>query len=541
MTLFLILITVHGRYIEKIKLYRLLIEINVKSIARLNGEWTQFRDSAVEFIDTAHPFSYDLDLFGHGSLFQWINCAQTWYGRDILKKLFLQPGKNTEDIVNRQKAIVELSENIEWRQMLQAIGTSAKNPVKDPLEILEWAEEKKYIFSNDSAKAVTRILPLVTACAITLSAAVSSFPSLIALILIIIQSGMLLKGANKRKNIFAIAEKYSEILLQYSSMMRHIEQKKFSSPHLASLQKKLFSENSKLSATSSIQKLEQLTGLMKLRVSLLHAPVNIVTLWDLQCIISLEKWKKESGRHLREWLEIIGTFEALSSLSVISFDNPEWAFPSLTSDEYQVTAVNAAHPLIHASSRVANNVSLLDRGSIILITGSNMSGKSTMLRTVGINLVLAYAGAPVCADRFTCSVMDIYTSMRISDSLEKSISSFYAELIRVKMIVEASKTGKPMVFFLDEIFRGTNTRDRKYGAVTVLKNLAKKGIAGFISTHDVELAELEKDTSLSVKNHYFMETYEGDKIIFDYRMRDGISTTSDAVFLMKMIGLEIEE
>jgi DNA mismatch repair ATPase MutS len=322
-------------------------------------------------------------------------------------------------------------------------------------------------------------------------------------------------------------------------MLQHIENAGFSSPLLMEMKEKLSIKYLNRKASECISKLDSLIGFINLRYSSIHFPVNIITLWDLQFYISLEKWKSRAGTHLRDWLIALGKYEELSSLAILLYDNPSWCFANIIDKPYHLKAVETGHPLIHHKERVANDLHLDGAGSIMLITGSNMSGKSTMLRTIGINLILSYAGAPVCAKNFECSLMNIYSSMRISDNLEKNISSFYAELIRVKMIIEAAQSGTPMIFFLDEIFRGTNTRDRKTGAITVLKKLSSDGVMGLVSTHDVELAELENDTGLNLKNSYFRETYKDNSIHFDYIMREGISDTSDAIYLMRMIGIEI--
>ena len=229
---------------------------------------------------------------------------------------------------------------------------------------------------------------------------------------------------------------------------------------------------------------------------------------------------------------------AVASLSIISFDNPHWAEPEFIKDKMAVNAKELAHPLL-SESRVSNNAELGLPQSILLITGSNMSGKSTFLRTIGINLVLAYAGAPVCAESFSCSIMNIYTCMRISDSLEKNISSFYAEIIRIKSIVSAAKRGESIFFLLDEIFKGTNSLDRHLGAETLINRLSKESALGLVSTHDIELGELENKNS-KIKNYNFQEYYKNDEIYFDYKLRAGVSTTRNAVYLMKLAGIEFE-
>jgi DNA mismatch repair ATPase MutS len=235
----------------------------------------------------------------------------------------------------------------------------------------------------------------------------------------------------------------------------------------------------------------------------------------------------------------LGIFEALASLAMISQLNPEWCFPEFKKGHLILSADDMGHPLINSQQRVNNDLKLDNQ--IAVITGSNMSGKTTLLRTIGVNLVLAYAGAPVCARKFDCTIMDVFTSMRISDDLHSGISTFYAELLRIKMIIDFSKNEQDMIFLVDEVFRGTNSRDRVTGARNVLLNLNKPWAIGLISTHDYELCDLENDNSGRITNYYFIESYTEDQIKFDYLLKPGSCKTSNAKYLMKMAGIEILE
>jgi DNA mismatch repair ATPase MutS len=278
---------------------------------------------------------------------------------------------------------------------------------------------------------------------------------------------------------------------------------------------------------------------------------NILFLLDYQWMFALEKWKEKSGRHLEAWLNVLGESEALSSLAVIQHDHPQWAAPELSCGKSPVkgmalnrtmpvfAAEKMGHPLL-GNSCVPNDLVFKRPENILLVTGSNMSGKSTLLRTAGINLVLAFAGTTVCAEKFSCSLMDIHTCMRVSDDLEKNISSFYAELLRIKMIVQAVEEERPVFFLLDEIFKGTNSVDRHAGAKALIKKFSQEKILGMISTHDLELGDLERE-SPKVKNYHFQEYYVNDRICFDYKLRPGVSKTRNAAFLIKMAGIEIEK
>ncbi|MGI6357904.1 MAG: MutS family DNA mismatch repair protein [Bacillota bacterium] len=274
--------------------------------------------------------------------------------------------------------------------------------------------------------------------------------------------------------------------------------------------------------------------------------VNVLTLWDYQCLFALEDWRQESGQRLRTWLQVLAEVEALSSLANIRFEHPEWAMPQIISERGQpaagsdvLHAENMGHPLLQQP--VTNHFSLGSSAQIALITGSNMSGKSTFLRTVGCNLVLAYAGAPVCASGFRCSLFHLWTCMRVSDNLEQSISSFYAEVLRIKRIAAAAKNQQQVFFLLDEIFKGTNSQDRHIGARALISQLQRDGAYGLVSTHDLELGDLQAASNGKITNYHFREYYENSQIRFDYRLRAGISTTRNALYLIRMAGIELED
>lgn len=536
---FIPLVLYHDKIKEKIEYSRHLLSINENSILRIKGKWTSFADVGEEFIDTGHPFTSDLDIVGMGSLYQYINTALTFFGRRFLYMALSTQEKNRKTILQRQEAIKELSLEITWRQKYQAITMMSEKISNDPGDLLQWFENKELLISTKWKKFLIRAFPLITSISIILGITTSHIHNGLPLAMLLIQLCLTLYMSKSLHEIFSMAGKYKDMIKSYSKMIRHIEDKKFNSDILADLAAKLQTQQWGKKASKCIKRLESIIGFINLRYSSIHFPINILTLWDMQFLISLEKWKCNAGIHLREWLNILADFEELSSFAIIPCDNRDWAFAEISDDDYKLTTEEAGHPLIHESTRVNNSLSLDASGSIVLITGSNMSGKSTMLRTIGVNLVLSYAGAPACAKQFHCSIMDLYTSMRVNDNLEKNISSFYAELIRVKMIIEAAKSRRPMIFFLDEIFRGTNSRDRKAGAVTVLKTLSADGVMGLVSTHDVELADLQDDAELDLKNYFFRETYKDNTICFDYIMREGISDTSDAIYLMRIIGIDI--
>jgi ABC-type multidrug transport system fused ATPase/permease subunit len=535
--IFIALVILHIRVIERKQYLQRMLLINKDSYARTTGEWIEFPDAGEEYSDLDHPYSRDLDVFGKASLFQLINATNTPHGRMLLAATLKKPYKPHREIIRMQDAVTELAEKIEWRQRFQAEGMRFDN--KNSSSLPDFSREDA-VFSSKKMIYLIRALPMVLAGTITASVLISSFPAVIPAALVILQ--MFIIAVTFRKTNAAVRHllKFREMIKVYNGLIRLIEQEQFSSEYITDLKNRLLNKNNK-TASSAIQRLETLTDLISIRASIIHFPVNILTMIDLQCIISFGKWYDESGILFGRWIDAVAHMETAASLSLLKYDNPHWCMPVINdaTDGYVIAASAIAHPLIVSDSSVANDFVSDKKGRINIITGSNMSGKSTFLRTVALNLVLAYAGAPVCARKMECSIMKIYTSMRIIDNIGKHVSSFYAELLRIKMIIDESKNKEKIFFALDELFRGTNSRDRILGARAVIKNLSSENVAGMISTHDLELTELAKDDTADIKNYHFRETYEHDGILFDYKIYDGVSTTSDAVYLMKKAGINI--
>lgn len=318
-------------------------------------------------------------------------------------------------------------------------------------------------------------------------------------------------------------------------MLEHIEKIEFESKYLNELKARLIN-NENYNAVTAINKLSKIYDKMSDRNNTFFIIINILLLWDYRCMIEFEKWKSINRRSLKKWIDTIGEFEALSSIANIVYENPDWVMPVISHKKNVVIAEKIGHPLLN--KRVCNDISINNRKRILIITGSNMSGKSTFLRTIGVNLILSYIGCSVCAKKFECSIMDIYTCMKISDNLEKNISSFYAEILRVKMITDSIKNDDNIFVLLDELFKGTNSKDRHDGAEALIRQLGSKGACGLISTHDLELGNLEYEYD-KVKNYHFKEYYKDDKLKFDYKIREGVSTTSNAMYLIKMVGIEV--
>lgn len=534
---FLALVVLHNRLKAEAKKAGVLLDINIDSIKRINGEWSSFDDSGAEFEDNNHPFTSDLDIFGEHSLFQWMNTAVTYSGRQLLKNWLDTPSRDIEVVKSRQSAAKELAALVDWRQGFQAEAKLQEKEYKDPQPLFDWAKKSASFYTKPVIIYIAGFLPLLT---IILFAAALLFkfsfliPAAFAIVQMILVGLRYLDGDNTLSEI----DPFAKSIKAYRSMLELFETQEFQSDYLNQLQESLKDEKGN-GAQMQIYQLERITDRLGVRHSQLYLIINILFLWDYRCLIAVEKWRINSGSYLEKWINVLAELEALASLALIAYDHPDWAIPQLYDDQPRLFVSQAGHPLL-PEDRICNDIGTMREGQVYLITGSNMSGKSTLLRTAGINLVLAYAGAPVCAKEFHCSIFSIYTSMRIRDDLRSNISSFYAELLRIKKMIDAAKRDESVFFLLDEIFRGTNSRDRHAGARVLVSQLSDEGAVGLVSTHDVELGNLA-DENNKIKNFHFREEYVKGQLQFDYKLRPGISNTRNAVYLMKMAGITVPE
>jgi DNA mismatch repair ATPase MutS len=529
----------HQKIARDLKKIGCKIEINKKYLSRMDGNWTDFTESGHEFIDPNHPYTSDLDIFGVKSLFQWINITHTFFGRKALKDLLAAPEKDVQLIQNRQKAVIELSEKDSFVEELQCVGMLAAEVKNNPASLIAYAEDSSRLCKRKWLKSILYLLPAATILMLTLFFCNVPISIYIPLTLIIIQMIVTAIGFSSNSLTLYTVHQFKENVEAFHHFIQLIEKENFQDEYLIQLQANLICD-AKKSASFQIKRLNKIVTACELRYNFISfCLMNFLLLWDFHCVFALETWKKENGNLIKNWLQTIGQFEALASLGVISQIHPQWSFPIFAELNLLFSAVEVGHPLIVEAKSVRNNIEV--NNNICIITGSNMSGKTTLLRTIGINLVLAYSGAPVCASKLECSIMDIFTSMRISDDLNSGISTFYAELLRIKMIIDFSHNKQNMIFLIDELFRGTNSRDRIIGATSVLKNLNKNWIIGLISTHDFELCNLENETDDKIVNYHFTESYTNNEIRFDYKLRSGRCTTTNAKYLMKMVGIDLHD
>jgi len=536
---FISLVRIHSKLNEMFKKVIILRNLNSNSIKRLDGRWSDFEDDGCEFLDENHNYSYDIDVFGRGSLFQWMNLSKTQKGRLKLASILTNEPFDIKDIENRQETIKELSKRLWWRQKLHMECETLYSNNCEEEELIKWSKARNKFYSRSYIILGIRLMPFITIALLILAFGLGNISPYIPIALFFIQAAVIFIGISKRSKQLDLVYKYRNRLQGYTKVLCHIEKGEFNATYLNKLKTSLV-DNSGENTIIRLKQLEVLVERILNRNNAMFIPFNILFLWDYQCLIGLEQWKEKHGSLIEGWIQVIGEVEALSSLANIGYDYPKWVFPSITPKSSILYGKSIGHPLL-TNKRINNDIDIEDPSRILLITGSNMSGKSTFLRTIGVNLILAYAGAPVCAKYMRCSIMSIYTCIRINDNLEKGISSFYSELLKIKSIVEATKEDRQVFFMLDEIFKGTNSHDRHLGAKYLIKQLYKNKAIGLVSTHDLELGVLEKESDGKIRNYHFQESYENNEISFDYILRSGISTTRNAMYLMKMAGVEVED
>ncbi len=532
---FIGLVIYHGKIKEKIEAAEAMIDINNNYLKRISGEWTTFKDIGSEFVDREHPYSLDLDIVGMESVFQLINITTTLKGRRRLAASLLNPSFTETDIIERQNAVGELKNKLELCQLMEYEGKRRKGGMENPEKLLTFIKDRNKLFKHSILKKILYFMPMIT---IPVSVIIIVFKldylNNLITIFLVIQLLAWAAGLMRISRAFAAISYFKGALDDYDGILKLLENQKFESPMLRRIHGRLFQKNK--SAAKAIKELTRIAEKIDIRNNgFFFLFLNGLFLWDYQCIFSIEEWKEKYGDSVEAWLDDIGEIEALMSMSVLNHISDEVVFPTIENAPMIFEAEDLGHPLISKEVRVNNSVKM--NKSIFIITGSNMSGKTTFLRTIGINLVIAYCGGAVCSKKMICSKMKIYTSMRITDDLKAGISTFYGELVRIKEIIEGAARKENMIFLIDEIFRGTNSRDRIEGAFAVIKNLNKEGVMGAITTHDLELCVLDK--AKRIKNYHFEEYYQDNKIFFDYSLREGVSTTTNAKYLMKIVGIEL--
>ena len=525
-----------------------LKSINESEILREKCNLEEF-DTGHKFINQNHPYTSDLDIFGQHSIFQLVNRTTTESGMILLSEWLSEPAPNNE-IQDRQKAIKELSQKLDWRQDFQASGMHFLNKKSDYNKLLDWVEAPVVLFEYRhiylAVAIILSVLPLLSLILVIINW-VSSYNYIyfLSFISVLFINYIILRKVNPvAKNIAMTSQENINTLRGYRTLINKIEGESFKSKKLYQLQSILI--KSKYSAFNEIKRLcsllefSQQRPIKKIPIggNYFYPLLNSFLLLDIYLIIGTEKWKSKNKAFLKSWSEVVSEFEVINSFAGFCYSNPSYTFPEITEKNNYVHFESLGHPLINSNKRVCNNFHSEGQGDVVMITGSNMGGKSTFLRTVGVNLVLALAGATCCAKYGQVSNLKLFTSMRTQDNLKEGISSFYAELDRIGKMLKLIECSHNVFFLLDEMFKGTNSEDRHIGGFSLINQISKLKTSGIIATHDIELAKLSGNKMLAT-NYSFNSEIKDNSMIFSYELQPGICIDFNASVLMGKSGIKI--
>ncbi len=533
LAVFIFLVIYYIKQLEQLSFIKNLTKINKEELEVLKNNLKAFYNGE-DFIDRDHPYSYDLDLFGEGSLYQYLNRTTTLVGRELLTKRLTNIKSTKEEIENKQNTIQELVKKLEWRQNFMATGYLCPVTKEDNKKIDYWIDKPVYFIKSLFYRIIVVLLPLVTISFLGLLIVGISHYSWVILfaILQLVVASLLLRKTNREQSL--VSEEL-RILKNYSKLIKLIEGEHFSSDFLIKLQKDL--KTDAVNAQAAFKKLIKIIDAFDTRLNIfLGVILNATLMWDLYSQMRLEKWKIKYGQNVKQWVKVIAEIDLYCSFSNYSFNNREFIYPKIT-DKTVIESEELGHPLIPQTKRVNNDFIINKKGEIDIITGANMAGKSTFLRTVGVNFILAMNGMPVCAKSFNFQIMELFSGMRTADSLKENESYFYAELKRLKYIIEKLKEGKPTFILLDEILKGTNSVDKAKGSWKFVEHLLTLQATGIVATHDLTLCELEKEYPDNIKNKCFEVEIDNEKVLFDYKLRQGVTQNMNASLLMKQMGI----
>ena len=534
LTCFLLLVRIFLKLNEKKNFLRNIVNVNSQEYLRLTGDIREF-DTGMEFLPDDHPYAADFDLFGRGSIFQILNRTTTYRGKKMLADWLLS-GADEKEILFRQESVAELKEKTDWRHEFQARGMDITETGHEFEEIKNWLNEKSCFLNNLYYRVIIYIFPSLTIILLALS--FFWIPVNFFFFLVILQFGIIGINFQKISRQHRVMTKKYHLFTKYSKLFSLIEEEDFRSEKLNSLKNKLISGNERTS--KNIGTFARLIDNFDRRLNMIMGVIlNGLFLWDIHCIIRLEKWRYLHRENMPGWLEVIDEFDALNSFGGFWFNNPDYTMPVLKEGQFLFNSKEVAHPLINKAERISNDLVIEKTGYVMLITGSNMAGKSTFLRSIGVNMMLGMAGAPVCASYFEFTPVHLFTNMRIGDSIQDKESTFYAELRKLKRIIDHFESGGKALVFLDEIFKGTNSKDKHLGSEILLRQLIGYNANVIVATHDLDLCKLENEFPGHVDNYYFDVYIENGQFYFDYILRKGICKTMNAMELMKQIGISI--
>lgn len=531
---FIVLVLLHGRCRRAIEQARRREGYYERGLARLRGEWAGRGEPGTGLAPQGHLYAEDLDLFGRGSLFEMVCAAGTGVGQQRLGDWLAFPSSKPV-IEARQAAVRELAGRLDLREDLALTALDVDASLA-PEALREWAEAPLTL-ASPGLRTAAALVSLLTAAALATWAATPAglFP---VGVLLFVQFVLTWRIRDRVAAVVRPADDAAAELRVLARLLERLEREHFGDGELSRLKRELDVEGHPPS-----QQVARLVRRVDVLDQLMHNQLLVVVGFFFmgipQAAMAIEAWRARVGPSIARWLSTVGDFEALASLGRFAYEHPDYPFPEIVDGPAWFEAESMAHPLLPRATRVSNNLELGGPRRLLLVSGSNMSGKSTLLRTVGVNAVLALAGAPVCAKRLRLAPVSLGASIRVQDSLLQGSSRFYAEISRIRGIVGAAGEGKPLLFLMDEIFGGTNSQDRRVGATAVIRSLVERGAIGLVTTHDLALSAIAGELGGRAANVHFEDDFRDGKIYFDYRLKTGLLEKGNALALMRSIGLEV--
>lgn len=549
---FILLIKYHNRLFYRKDYLEKKIEINRQELAALDYDFSCF-DGGEEFTDPAHLYAYDLDVFGARSLFQYINRTCTEPGKRRLAGWLGKHLEKKEDILERQEAVRCLAPELHFRQRFRILGLLHKGKAADEAELKAWAASPSVFRCNRLLRALPVIITGVNIlCLLSVAAGYLSATAWGVLWTCFVTAGFAFTG--KISKIQTVYGKKLQILGTYAGMLELMEAQPMQCGLLEGIKKEIGDEHRK--ASLSISRLSKLMNELDQRNNVfMYIILNGLFFWELRQIMRIEAWKEQYAGELPRWLNALGQMDALNSLATFAYNHPGYAYPVLLDkadmlsgmentdggSRFVLRAKALGHPLMHRDRCVRNDIDMQKRPFFIIITGANMAGKSTYLRTIGVNYLLACTGMPVCADEMEIYPARLITSLRTSDSLSDNESYFFAELKRLKLIIDKLQAGEELFIILDEILKGTNSMDKQKGSFSLIKQFMALQANGIIATHDLLLGTLIDLFPENIRNFRFEADITGDELTFSYRLRPGVAQNMNACFLMKKMGIAVTD
>jgi hypothetical protein len=522
----------HSRILRARDLARRAIAFYNAGLARIEDRWAGTGQTGERFADPHHVYAADLDLFCPGGLFELLSTARTRIGEENLAAWLLAPSP-VERIQERHAAVAELRDQLDLREDLAILGEDASVGVH-PEKLMRWAEAP-----NRMEWPPLRLLATVLAVLAVAAVVVWGYwGTLTPLLLVVLAEGLVMFRLRKpMEEVLHGAEHALRDLELLSGVLARVEQHNFQAPRLLVLRRELGPSES--GASRAIARLRTLGDLIDSRDNMFVRILDVPLMYSVQLALAAERWRRAHGPQVRQWLHAVGEIEAMLSLAAYSYEHPADPFPEFVDGAACLDGDDLGHPLLRAAACVRNDVKVCDEARVLLVSGSNMSGKSTLLRSVGINVVLAMAGAPVRARRLRLTPLRAGASIRINDSLQEGSSRFYAEITRLRRLFDLTGDGPPLLFLLDELLQGTNSKDRRIGAEGVVRALLERGAIGLLSTHDLALTEIGGALDGHLRNVHFQDEFAAGKMTFDYKLREGVVTKSNGLELMRSIGLDV--